>query len=59
MLYFYCLKNFIKYIKLLNFFCYKAYILAKRACNSLSVFFALANKIIFKSNYIKQKLKIS
>jgi len=53
MLYFYYLKKFIKYIKLFNFFCYKAYILAKRAYNSLSFFFILANKIIFKSNYIK------
>jgi len=38
MLYFYCLKKFIKYIKLFNFFYYKAYILAKYAYNSLSFF---------------------
>jgi len=55
MLCFYYLKKFIKYIKLLNFFYYKAYILAKCAYNSLSFFFALANKIIFKSKCIKQK----
>ena len=50
---FYYLKKFIKYIKLFNSFYYKAYILAKHACNSLSFFFMLANKIVFKSKRIK------